>query len=84
VWLNIGLALLVAAALALLLSGCTAGPFVGPNTMRCTGGATAIHYAPDYQKVVCGDELVITGAMSDNAATTSAGVLGFLAGWLAP
>jgi LPXTG-motif cell wall-anchored protein len=86
-WLNIGLALVLACALSMLLSGCAAGALVGPSTISCQGGGTAteIWYAPDYSKreVTCNGDLAITGHTSDNASTILGAALAALAGWLA-
>ena len=70
-------------AVALFLGsvfGCAAGPFLGPSTMRCTGGATVTHYDPDYVKYECGGELVVTGSLSNNASTLFGTIAGLLAG----
>lgn len=80
-WLNVGLALVLAVALALLL-GCAAGPVTGPSTLRCEHGAAVIHYAPDYQKITCDGALTMTGSLSDNGAAVATGIVGLVSGWL--
>lgn len=74
--LNVHLAIILTA----ILMGCAAGPLVGPSTIRCTGGAEVTHYAPDYVKYSCGDELVVTGSLSDNATTLFGAIAGLVAG----
>lgn len=79
-WLNLELAAVL--LVAILLSACVAGPYVGPSTVRCTGGAEVIHYDPDYVKYTCGEELVVTGSLSDNGASFLTNAIAAITGWL--